>query len=335
MSDSWVERPDEKERREQRERRRAQRRRRKERKALRKLLVGAERNVRPEVLWRLALAWRRYVAERRAWAEERSADDRSKFEAREEERAKGGVETLLGGGIWITWTLLGLFLTADIARVHYTKPSLLYGHKVWAYVVLFSGLAALLLIFIDISTYRPRLFFNCSASPKRFFVELAPFSTSLEERVQMITQARAENWQQAKNHEQKLLDESHQFLLIDSLRFQITRHVLYRLAALVASLAVIGYSLSTLSHGKLFVGASPGAGMPEHLYFALTAFFTVLGGDIHPEHALLGYAYFLIVALVFIAVIYFVLTDIVSSQGEFRSNIRHAAQAYVLQNASF
>ena len=40
-----------------------------------------------------------------------------------------------------------------------------------------------------------------------------------------------------------------------------------------------------------------------------------------------------VVAASFMAVVYFVLTDIIASQGEFRFNLRAAAESYVVQNS--
>lgn len=291
---------------------------RRRRKAVRARFVKAERDMRPALMWRSLSFLLRHVGMTAKGARD---------------CAQTTVEWIFLVFLWGVWIILAAFFFADIVRHRQASQDLFYGHIGGAIIALTVALAGLLCVFVDLMTYRPRLFARCAGLPGEFFRELAQFSTSLNEEVGKIIAADAGTWSQVKELEQGLLHESHQFLLLDSLRFRITRRVLNRLINLVASLTLVGYSLSAISHGKLLVGAGTGTGIAEHAYFTLVTFFTIGFGDVHPRHTLLAYSYVLLIVATFTAVVYFVLTDIVASHSEFRTNIRGAAEGFVLQNS--
>ena len=61
---------------------------------------------------------------------------------------------------------------------------------------------------------------------------------------------------------------------------------------------------------------------------------TIGYGDVAPSKDLAGYAYLAAIIATFALVVYFVLTDVVASHGEFRMNIRAAAATLVTKRSA-
>lgn len=248
------------------------------------------------------------------------------------------IEYVLIAG-WVVPWLLTLVLSAwDATRSHDSPQSVLYNHIACGYVVIAIGALCLALTMLDIGTYRPRLFALCTGSAVAFFAKMATFSESLRKELGLIMNAAPSGWSDVKELEEHLLDEAHQFVLVDELRIRITGRILLRMAALVASLALIGYGLSSVTRGGLIISAMHGmpvrgAGLPEHIYFTVATFFTIGFGDLYPAHDAIGYMFLTVTIGTFTAIVYFVLTDLVASQSEFRANIKNAAASYVLQSS--
>lgn len=202
--------------------------------------------------------------------------------------------------------------------------------------VLAAALTLTSLIMIDISSYKPRIFAACSGRPELFFHELARLSPTLRNQVEEVKGAKPHTWKQVKELAHLLLAESHQFLLVDKLRLQITLRLMTRLVSLLLSLALIGYGLEAVTHSPLLAPTNSvmaDAGLTEYAYFAVITFFTIGFGDVHPSHHPAGYAYLAVIILCFITVFYFVLSEIVSSHGEFRVNIKTAAESFVVERS--
>lgn len=251
------------------------------------------------------------------------------------QRAQRIGEAILRGA---TWTAFGLFvalLIADGIRAGRKPQSFIFDRLWLSIVVLTIALVCLVLVLIDLASYRPRLFAGCTKSVEAFFDDLAGFSQSLRKQLSAIAKAAPATWSEVKEFEEDLLAESHQFLLLDGIRFRITLHIVRRLFVLLASLALVGYGLSGVTHGEMLAGhLAAGIGLAEHTYVALATFFTLGFGSIHPAHDAVGYAYLTLILIVFVAVVYFVLTEVVASQSDFRTNIRCAAEAFVIQKSS-
>lgn len=256
----------------------------------------------------------------------------------QEDPAKKIVEVALALAAWASWaTVLGLGL-ADGISSHGDTQSVIYGNQSLGIVVLSVGSLFLVTVLTDIGSYKPRVFAQCAGPPEDFFTKLATLAPTLKNQVKAIEvpERKTDTWKAAKELEQGLLAECHQFLLLDDLRARITVRTLHRLAALIGSLALIGYGFSTIANGEVLaqVHATHGIGLPEQVYFALVTFFTVGFGDLYPVHSAVGYTYVTIIVSSFAAVVYFILTDIVASHGEFRFNIRAAAETFVLEHSS-
>jgi uncharacterized membrane protein YiaA len=251
------------------------------------------------------------------------------------------IETMFRASSCTAWGLVSLIGAVDGVRAadHYQYASVLYRHTVWGGLVIAVGLVCLVVSFADVATYRPRIFALCAESSIALFGELAIFSSSLRKELRLIRSSPASHWSDVKELEEHLLDETNQFVVLDRLRVRITRRILFRLAALVAALAVIGYGMSTVTYGGLLASnvkglSLTGAGLPEHVYFTLVTFFTIGFGDLYPAHNVAGYTFLTLAIGTFTAIAYFVLTELAASQSEFRSNMRHAAGSYVLQKSA-
>jgi hypothetical protein len=251
------------------------------------------------------------------------------------QRAKRIVEASLRGATWTAFLVFVSLLIADGIRGGDRPQSFIFNHLWLSIAVLAISLCCLVLILIDLASYRPRLFAGCSKSVSAFFDDLARFSESLEKQIDAIASSMPTSWSEVRECEENLLAESHQFLLLDGIRFRVTLHVLSRLFVLLASLALVGYGLSGVTRGDMLEGPlADGIGLAEHTYVAVATFFTLGFGSIHPAHDAVGYAYLTLILAVFVAVVYFVLTEIVASQSDFRTNIRCAAETFVVQNSA-
>lgn len=305
--------------------------RRKERKTtrrrLRRRMVDADRDSRPAVLSRMA-----FLILNRRWPSVTGYDDDDDV-AHDDEAAQRLVERVLLANAWMVWAVFGGFTFWDGLRSGDYPQSYAYAH-VWIGALLLAfATTSLVLLMIDIASYRPRLFSVCIGPADEFFEELSHHSMSLRDWVQTIRASSVSTLSEAKDYERTLLAESHQFLLLDGLRTRVTRRVLQRLTSLVGGLAIFGYGLSAVTQGDVVHGLAAGAGLPEHSYFTLVGFLTVGFGDLYPTHRAAGYGFTALVLGTFALVAYFVLTELAASHGEFRSNIRTAAEAMVMEHA--
>jgi hypothetical protein len=256
-----------------------------------------------------------------------------------EERGQRRVEILFRAiSYFVVLCVVGLFI-ADAVRhdEHRQFTSMIFVHGTLAAVLFGVGVTLLTLLLIDVATYKPRLFAGCAtASAEQFFTELSWLSDDLDEKLGTLKGASITTWQEHGEEVEGLLEVSNGFLLLDRLRRMITLRMLLRLTAIIGCLALIGYGLSgLLRHDVIHIaGYAKGLGLPEHLYFTVTSFFTVGFGDVIPTKDFSGYAYFAAIVSTFALVVYFVLTDVVASHGEFRVNIRAAATTLVVKESA-
>jgi hypothetical protein len=235
-------------------------------------------------------------------------------------------------------TAVTLFVIDVVRHSRHVAPtSLLYSQPVVSGVIFVVSLIALILLLIDVGTYMPRLFSWCAkATAAKFFGELARLVQEVDDQVEVITGAHVDTWGDHLHHVELLLEETAKHLLLPRLRRRVTARILLRLVAILCALALAGDSFSGLLHDDVIraSGYAAGIGFPEYLYFTVTAFFTIGFGDVTPDKHLAGYSFLIVIVSVFALVVYFVLTDIASSHGEFRSNIRAAAGALVLKHSA-
>jgi len=235
---------------------------------------------------------------------------------------------------WGSWGLVVALAVADAIRSGEKYQSIIYTHEVWGALVLGAGVLLMVIVMLDLISYRPRLLEQSSASPEDFFDTLASISPTLKDQVEAVGGTKPTSWQEVKELEQNLLQGANDFGVFDLIKTRVTLRVLQRIASLVASLALIGYGLSAVTHGGLLRGGTidPGTGLPDHVYFTLVAFFTGFG-DIGIVHDAIGYGYLAVIVGVFTGVVYFILTDVVAIQGELRLNMRAAAETFALQKS--
>lgn len=325
----------ERERKLRRDARRADKERRDAEKDLRKMLVRPDRDMRPIVLSRGLKRFFLWRAKRGPGALDTEARSRAA------EQAKHVVEQVLAGVLLSAWILLTGLVIVDAIRanrpddVTAREPeSIVFEYGSVGLPLLVIGVVALILIVTDLYTYRPRIFSLSAAAPERFFRDMAGLEASIHDQLKAIDEGKPSTWSDAKELQERLIEESTQFLVLRSMRLRIMRRVLERLGGLIAALALIGYASSAVSGGSLLAKTQDGTGMAEHLYFALATFFTMGFGDVFPQHNALGYGYVALIAMTFAAVVYFVLSEVIASQGEFRTNVRTAAETYVMQHST-
>jgi hypothetical protein len=299
-------------------RRQRQRGKRMEREG-RALLIDADGDLRPSLLWNtLAIGL--------------GEQDRV-------ERAQRRVEIGFRAMAYTVVLLALVLFVVDLVRhnEHYRVTSVLFIHPVLAGVVFGVSLLMLGFLLLDVGTYQPRLFAGCAnASAEAFFTDLSKLCTEVVDQLNVLAGAHVTTWRDHDKEVEALLTESNNFLLLHRLRRGITLRVLFRLTAIICALALVGYGLSGLLGDDVVhaAGYAPGLGFPEHLYFTITAFFTIGFGDVTPTKDLAGYLYIGTIIAVFALVAYFVLTDIAASHGEFRMNIRVAARALVMKHSA-
>jgi hypothetical protein len=257
----------------------------------------------------------------------------------QDERAQVNVEIFFRVMAWLAWfTVIGLVVLTGvfpgIKQFFFESRAAAIVLDAWSLVCLFT-------VMLDVATYQPRLFALCSGPPMTFFHGLSKLSTTLKMQLEQISNESPKTWRRVKELEQGLLAESSEFLVLGGVRTRVIFRVLHRLAAIVASLALLGYSLSAVTHGELLATCAragehgcvtSATSVPEHVYFALDSFFTGFS-DITLMHDVFGYGYLTIIVISFTAVVYFFLTEVVASQSEFRANMRSAAESYVLQQS--
>jgi Ion channel len=254
------------------------------------------------------------------------------------DRAKAKVEQCLLGLAWVTPALgVGLFVV-DTALASSHPHGAAHGLAWLGVVILAVGLLSVAALLIDVASYRPRLFARCAESAEGFFHELAELEPQLTDSIGSI-RARPPSITSLKEHREKteqLVTRSQRYLVLDGIRFRITRRMMGRLAGIIVGLAMVSYGLDVLFPGQvLHTTTEPvTVGFQDHIYFALTTFFTIGFGDLRPAHTLVGHLMLILIIVCFAAVVYFVLTDIVASHGEFRTNVRTAAATFVFENST-
>jgi hypothetical protein len=303
---------------------------RKRAKAIRKRLVMGDGNSRPSFM--VVCATRLPGVHPPRPPEELGEDQQN-------EKAQVRIERFFWGMSWLAWvSVIGLVL---ITGTFPETKRFFFEHRAAGIVLGAWSLTCLSMVMLDVATYQPRLFALCSGPPMKFFYGLSKLSTTLKMQLDQIATESPNSWRRAKELEQGLLAESSEFLVLGGVRTRVIFRVLHRLAGIVASLALLGYGLSAITHGDLLascqhVGESgcttSATSVPEHIYFALDAFFTGFS-DISLVHDVFGYGYLTVIVLSFTAVVYFFLTEVVASQSEFRANMRSAAESYVLQQS--
>jgi hypothetical protein len=266
-----------------------------------------------------------------------TADEKEKAK----QRAQGGVEKILAAAAWTAWVATGSAFAVDAILAHGNSRSVVHDCPAAGIGIVILAMALLATIMFEVATYRPRIFAECLGPPEEFFRSLAELSPELEDIVQRIAHEQPGSWQRVKYLEQGLVAESLGFVTPDGIRAKVNLRIFGRLIGLLASLALLGYGLSAATQGDLLrncsgtihCGAAQSAvTLPEHVYFSLVAFFNGFS-DLQLVHNFVGYTYLAVVAVSFVAVAYFFLTDVIASQAEFRANIRTAAESFVLQQS--
>jgi len=312
--------------------------RKKTRKDIRTRFVKPDGESRPPALWRRLSTLLRTLR-----LADRRVTEPLRYGRPPEGYRNGDVlaQTLLERGLTVAmasiWMLAGVFVLVD----GLDGDSWLFDHTVLGIVVLALALACLALTITDLATYQPRLFALCANDATEFFRQLARFSESIEDQVSTIPRSPPRTVRHVKAFEQRLLEASTEFVFLDGIRLRIMARVLVRLGALLCSLALVGYALMVVTHGSLVDVRTPGGGtmmpgdvgFPQLIYFTAVTFSTTGFGDITPTHEVLGYSYIALILATSLAVVYFFLTEVVASHGEFRTNLRGAAAAYVQEHA--
>jgi hypothetical protein len=240
---------------------------------------------------------------------------------------------------WVTLASLASLVTA--AAITDSVGEFLFEHRLAAIALGLFGLACLALIMFDIAIYQPRVFALCSRSPTGFFRSIAQVSPTLEQHLKLIAEEKPTSWKRVKELENGLRAEAVDFLSLEGIRARLILRVLHRLAAVIASLALFGYGLAaaTSTHALVICERAAQAGcttgsksVPDYGYFSLDSFFTGFS-DISLVHAPAGYAYLGLTVVTFTVIIYFIFTEVISSQNEFHANFRASAESFVLQHS--
>lgn len=311
--------------------------RKEQRKEIRADFVKPNRESRPPAIWRrVSTVLRKLRLADRPVAEPMSFGGPPRHR-NGDAIAQAFLEHGLTATMFSTWALAGTLLLVD--GLHGT--SLLAGHSFLASLVLVLALTFLAMTLLDLATYQPRLFALCADDATAFFRQLARFSDSIEDQVSTIPRSPPRTVRHVKAFEQRLLEASTEFVFLDGIRLRIMARVLLRLGAMLCSLALVGYALMIIMHGNLVevVGARgvrsapDNVGFPQLVYYTAVTFSTTGFGDVTPSHKVLGYGYLALILVTSLTVVYFFLTEVVGSHGEFRTNLRGAAAAYVQEHA--
>lgn len=237
------------------------------------------------------------------------------------------------------WGLVVVFSAIDAFRANTRPGQSVIFHHVWVgWIVAVVGLVLLVLILVDLATYRPELFALSSSLSDDFFERLTPLRKELKGEVDKVRKAPTTDWAQARKAEEVLLLVAKELRLTDAMRRYITLRTIFRLGALVAALSLVAYGLTTATSGGLIFDTAQnapvgGSGLPQHIYYTLVSFFTIGFGDLHPMYDAAGYLFLALTVATFAAVAYFMLTHLVASQSEFRANMRGAAERFVIQHS--
>lgn len=320
-----------------------QRERKRTKKEIRKKMVMADGKSRPRFLWRRVA---KLHGEDIDEIEGKTPEETNELKRKAEERAQRTVERMFMCVAWFAWLAVALLVVADLTLADGKDKtaearSIVFGSVFAGAGVAFVGVVLLGVIMLDINSYRPRVFAQCLGRADEFFHSLADLSTELRIQVQRIENERPRSWRRVKKLEQGLLAESVDFIVPDGIRTRINLRVLHRLTGILASLALIGYGLTAATSGDLMRACAHAADcgpeqsavtLPEHIYFSMLAFSNGFG-DIQIVQNVTGYSYLALIVASLIAVVYFFLTDVIASQSEFRTNMRSAAESYVLQQS--
>lgn len=233
----------------------------------------------------------------------------------------------------VVWALAISLLGAEAFRAHAT--SLLYGHKVAATLLLLVSLGCLILVFVDIASYRPRLFAFADNSGSALIDAFEDQSGDLEAAFSEFHATPLTKWSQVPSRQEQILSLINQYVEVGGLRARIAARILHRLTALLVALGLIAYALSTLTGGEVVEHAAANAGLAEHLYFVVAQAMTIGFGDLHPQHGLWGYALMGLSVLTMAAIVYFVLAEVIASQAQFRTDLRTAVERYVVSMMKF
>lgn len=235
--------------------------------------------------------------------------------------------------LMLVWTLLVGILVIEAFRRGAT--SVVYEKDAAAAALLFGALACMALIFTDVASYRPRLFALADRRGTKLIVSFKDQSGDFRAVFREFKATPLTSLAQVPGRQEKVLSAINQYIEVGSMRTRIACRVLNRLGALLAALALVAYSLSALTHGDVVQHAAANAGLAEHLYFVVAQAMTIGFGDLHPRHGPWGYVLMGLSVLTMAAIVYFVLSEIIASQAQFRSDLRTAVERFVVSNVEF
>lgn len=233
----------------------------------------------------------------------------------------------------LVWALVvGLLVTEAFRR---GATSILYEKDAAAVALLVVALVCMALIFIDVASYRPRLFALADLSGTKLISAFRDNSGDFRAVFREFAATPLTKWAQVPGRQEKILSAITQYMQVGAMRAEVACRVLNRLGALLAALALVAYSLSALTHGDVVQHAAANAGLAEHLYFVIAQAMTIGFGDLHPQHGAWGYVLMGLSVLTMAAIVYFVLSEIIANQSQFRSDLRTAVERYVVSNGEF
>jgi hypothetical protein len=238
---------------------------------------------------------------------------------------------------WLTLGLVVFFALWDSVRSGVgSGPMPLGNASFFAWLVLLAGLSGVAFVFLDLATYKPRLFAlaDFTGPSGLLFAELATYSKDLEHIITEIKNTPARSWAELKGHEENLIIEANNYYLLDKLRASITLRILFRLLVLILALSLCAYAATAIRHGNFVANMPQDAGMVRHMGFTVISFFNIGYGDSLPTDGV-GYTYLALSAFLLVATFYFVIADIVASYFEFQTNIKTAAHNFVASLARF
>jgi hypothetical protein len=209
---------------------------------------------------------------------------------------------------------------------------------VWFYWVgLFLALSALLLIVIDIVTYKPLLFalLENARSPKKFFEQLRKVSDSIDGVLTEIEAAPPDSYGTLKELEENVLSETNNYCLLDTLRLRVTCCMLGKVLSMLLALSTVSYCCTHVVPGGLIVSRlHPETDVVSHAYFVVATFFTIGYGDLVPTRPY-GYAFVGLCAALLVLTTYFMFAFLISSFSEFKSDVRQATHSYLATLGGF
>ena len=238
------------------------------------------------------------------------------------------------GRRWIAGLAL-LALLGNWIQAREGEDYALRSHGELEVVVLTTAAVGLILLFVDILTYRPQLFALAAPGrePHALFSELSKMSEELERIYQEVTDSKPATWHEVSRHETNLLREASHYYLLDRLRMLVTLAVVSRIVLIVLALALLAHGLDGVTDGRVFTGLDDAPGFLQMVYSTVGLVFTFGFGEFAPIDPW-GYFFACVCVLVLVLVSYFVIAEIVSSYSEFETNVRDKAHRYVMSIAS-